>query len=323
MVTPLDAFTRMQVLLERFKLNQSLQFVDVTKQISRKLRLLFSELDVTDMHALTRVQLRRFVAKVRQMVSEIMAAYADAYTATLMKFSAIEATLTRAVMIACTDGATLYDEKRSRKIVPIYGWASTTDDTRLWSFIYNEPIPAFGYAMDGVITNIVSSVTASVVQRVTQGYANAESVSDTLGAITGTDKLFGRDGLLNASIRRVSSFTNTAIQSVSSLVQSAIASAYAENYEWVSILDSKTTVICQDRNGQIFSYKDGPQPPAHVNCRSRIIPIVGTFPASGAPTFGAWFKAQPASVRDFLGVYPVTRPLTLNELSGSLKTILE
>jgi len=46
-----------------------------------------------------------------------------------------------------------------------------------------------------------------------------------------------------------------------------------EKYQWVSTLGPRTSDICQRLHGKIFTVGKGPLPPAHINCRSSIIPV--------------------------------------------------
>lgn len=45
-----------------------------------------------------------------------------------------------------------------------------------------------------------------------------------------------------------------------------------KKYQWVSVLDSRTTPFCQRVDNLIFDHGKGPYPPAHINCRSNTIP---------------------------------------------------
>ena len=49
-----------------------------------------------------------------------------------------------------------------------------------------------------------------------------------------------------------------------------------KKYQWLATLDSKTTAICKNLDGNIYEYGKGPTPasPPHFRCRSRIRPIV-------------------------------------------------
>jgi len=90
-----------------------------------------------------------------------------------------------------------------------------------------------------------------------------------------------------------------------------------DTYMYVATLDDRTSDICMALDGQIFPYKDGPQPPQHINCRSSITPVVNwekmgvKVPAevqdafraaSGGPVkyrdYQAWLKDQPAATQN-------------------------
>ena len=91
-----------------------------------------------------------------------------------------------------------------------------------------------------------------------------------------------------------------------------------EGYEWVSTLDSRTSLVCMARDGTIYrDFDKDPKPPAHFNCRSTITMVVnpeydigpegGTRPSVGpdgveqvkaSTTYADWLKRQPASFQD-------------------------
>lgn len=67
----------------------------------------------------------------------------------------------------------------------------------------------------------------------------------------------------------------TAIQHVSTQSRTATLKENGfKKYQWVSTLDSRTTPICMKLDNQIFSYKKGPLPPAHIRCRSTTVPVL-------------------------------------------------
>jgi len=94
-----------------------------------------------------------------------------------------------------------------------------------------------------------------------------------------------------------------------------------DGYEWVAVLDSRTSIICAGRDGTVYPLTDdpvkSPKPPAHFNCRSTITPVVksqfaGTQKrtprvATGAKgqtkvrqntTYESWLRRQPAAFQD-------------------------
>lgn len=96
--------------------------------------------------------------------------------------------------------------------------------------------------------------------------------------------------------------------------------ALIKGYEWVSTLDSRTTLICGGRDGRLFPTGRGPLPPAHWGCRSTTIPVMkdefavdnvkGRRPAIGdedpdgrgtvssKSTYNGWLKRQSAGFQD-------------------------
>jgi SPP1 gp7 family putative phage head morphogenesis protein len=100
-----------------------------------------------------------------------------------------------------------------------------------------------------------------------------------------------------------------------------------DGYEWVAVLDSRTSIICAGRDGKIYPLTDDPEkspkPPAHFNCRSTITPVVkagfedrakkpkprtaegakGKTKVRQTTTYESWLIRQPASFQDeVLGV---------------------
>lgn len=106
---------------------------------------------------------------------------------------------------------------------------------------------------------------------------------------------------------------------------------------WVSTLDSRTTITCAALDGSVFLLDEGPRPPAHFNCRSRVSILTRSAedilagragkptrddlaeavarrqgqsrasidynrmtgsPVSAGETYGTWLRRQPAAVQD-------------------------
>ena len=95
-----------------------------------------------------------------------------------------------------------------------------------------------------------------------------------------------------------------------------------DGYEWVAVLDSRTSLICASRDGTVYPFSDDPEkspkPPAHFSCRSTITPVVkaqfeqrrekkvqriaegakGKTKVRQTTTYQSWLKRQPASFQD-------------------------
>jgi SPP1 gp7 family putative phage head morphogenesis protein len=154
-------------------------------------------------------------------------------------------------------------------------------------------------------------------------------------------RIFGEGGEKGGEVmprgrRDAMSITRTAVQTVANNARMA---TYLENadiikaVQWISTLDSRTTLICMARSGKTWSLPDfkpiGHEipwdggPPAHWACRSTTIPITKSFEELGGDgpdlsastrssmdgqaaadlTFDAFLKSKPASFADeMLGV---------------------
>jgi len=144
-------------------------------------------------------------------------------------------------------------------------------------------------------------------------------------------------GVIDVNKRSAQTLVRTANTHISNAVQQASAEANADivkEVEWRSVLDGRTTPVCQSRDGERYPIDSGPRPPAHPGCRSIVIEVLKEFPPPERETYSDWIKRQPAEVQDEIlgptrgkllrsGKYSVgdfvdTRgqPLTLDELKA-------
>jgi len=108
-------------------------------------------------------------------------------------------------------------------------------------------------------------------------------------------EVLGRGGNgLRALIRTSNSHISSAVQHKTYEVNSDII----DRYEWRSTLDTRTTPICQSRDGNIYNTGDGPQPPAHVSCRSTTTGILKGQEPPKRKTYKEWLAEQPPDVQD-------------------------
>jgi len=115
--------------------------------------------------------------------------------------------------------------------------------------------------------------------------------------------------------RQLIALTKTATNHASSVARLEMFKAnkdLTKGYQWISTLDSKTTLICGSRDGEIYPIGLGPMPPAHYSCRSTTIPKVrneskvknipggdrpsigdsGVERVSSKVTYGGWLRRQ-------------------------------
>lgn len=145
-----------------------------------------------------------------------------------------------------------------------------------------------------------------VRETVRQGFIEGRSVAEIARLIRGTRALQYRDGILEISRRGAEAMVRTAVTHVSAVASQETYAAMGDlvvGVEWVSTLDSRTTVICAGRDGKVYPLDSGPRPPAHVNCRSTTIPRIRGVEPVERQTYAEWLRKQPAEVQDdILGV---------------------
>jgi len=109
----------------------------------------------------------------------------------------------------------------------------------------------------------------------------------------------------------VNQVTNTASQTVYKANPDV-----TEEYRYIATLDSRTSPVCRDLDGQIFKYNQGPVPPQHFGCRSTTVAVVnykkygftpppaGKRASVGGPvpantTYGKWLYGERAKGSKF------------------------
>jgi len=116
------------------------------------------------------------------------------------------------------------------------------------------------------------------------GMVEGDTIDQLVRRVRGTRARQYRDGVLEIGRRDAQAVVRTAVTHVSSEARDTL---YGENLDlikgvqWVATLDSRTTLICASRDGQVFPVDDGPRPPAHVGCRSTTAPVMRSWREMG------------------------------------------
>lgn len=92
------------------------------------------------------------------------------------------------------------------------------------------------------------------------------------------------------------------VQHARSVTLDLAMAAVNGSVRWVSVLDGRTTAVCRSRSGKIYPPGVGPRPPAHVRCRSIVVPYLPGQGEYQEPTYAEWLgKQTPERVRQILG----------------------
>ncbi|HWT40300.1 MAG TPA: minor capsid protein [Dongiaceae bacterium] len=309
MPTLQDKLIRHQIYLEGLKYGMLNAFNPVLMGLERDVRSNLVGIDYEGMGDLSKAELARLVTTLKLTLNKRYNTYIAQLLQFLQDFMTVEFKQSRAMFGDSTD-------ETSDK--------SDDDLTALWwPRASNAILPANGIVLNKFVSALGVAGTTAIVNSVQQAAANNLTVQQAVASIVGTDGLSKR---LQGQARAVLA---TALQSVSAQSQAAFAAILGfTEYEWVSVLDNRTSEICLSRSGLRYRYGEGPLPPAHPNCRSHIEPVVNDAPIAN-PNFKDWVASQPPSVvKDMFGARPLkssfegASPLTLKEFESKLKFIL-
>jgi len=160
-----------------------------------------------------------------------------------------------------------------------------------------------------------------LIGAILRGLVEGETVGQIVRRIRGTRANRFRDGVLATTRHNAEAIARTAVIHVSNIARQETLTANADvlkGVQWVATLDSRTCPECQGLDGKVFPLDKGRRPPAHVNCRCTISPVLKSFrqlgidadeipPATRASidgqvpettTYNQWLRRQSASVQD-------------------------
>ena len=110
-----------------------------------------------------------------------------------------------------------------------------------------------------------------------------------------------RGGVMErTTTRHARAIVRTAITEVTNRAHNEVYSRHPDvttEWEWVAVLDGRTSDICMGLSGQKFEYGTHALPPAHINCRSQQVAVVpgatDAISASGGVKNPDWKKGDP------------------------------
>ncbi|MEI9428723.1 minor capsid protein [Mesorhizobium sp. Cs1299R1N3] len=177
--------------------------------------------------------------------------------------------------------------------------------------------PLQGRLIKDWLAQYPGQIRQKVNDAVMTGIMEGEGIPEIVRRIRGTRALNYGDGILRGTKRGVEALTRTAVNHVSNAAHKTFLDDNADvfdRYQWVSVLDARTTPVCVARSGRVYANSPGsanPIPPAHINCRSTIAPIVIGQEVEPVNDYAKWLAGQPPEVQtDVLG--PARRKLWID-----------
>lgn len=215
-----------------------------------------------------------------------------------------------------------------RNSIPIEFAITTPTAPQLAAMVSTEPItvgPEGKLLLEEIFQGLAAGKERTIRQAVRLGMSEGETSDQIVRRLIGTRSARYTDGLLEYNRRGAEAMVRTVVNHVSNR---AADMTYKENgdlvknVQWTSTLDSRTTPICQARDGKLFPVDSGPRPPAHVGCRSFVVPVLKSWRELGIPidemdpgtrasmdgqvpaklTYPEWLREHPERAVDALGV---------------------
>lgn len=174
--------------------------------------------------------------------------------------------------------------------------------TMVWAAVQARPFQ--GRYLREWLSGAEEGTARRVRETIRTGVIEGQTTSQIVRAIRGTRALRYRDGAMEISRRGAEAMVRTAITHTSAVAHEETyrqAGGIVKEVEWVSTLDSRTTLICASRDGKRYPVDKGPRPPAHVGCRSVTVPVLAKIEGVAEfnrQTYPEWLRKQPKDVQD-------------------------
>lgn len=299
MATLFDQVVRHQIYVEGLKANKANDFYGTISLLSAELRTQLSQIDFENLGDLTKTALNKLLVSLRAAVRRIFDPWLKDWLRWLEQYCEVETDLF----------ASIFGVEKPNP-APIFAAAKT------------EPMPANGLFLVPFLSGFGLYALARIERLVVMGRANRVTKEDLMRQFNGTKARQFKDGLARQLTNLSNAATSTVIQHIGTQTNFGVARASFGLYEWVSVLDDRTTNICSDRDGNRYEYGRGPVPPAHVGCRSSIVPVRNGEPVTPEFDFRMWAQRQPAEfINDALdgklsSRYERSQPLTLSAFAA-------
>jgi SPP1 gp7 family putative phage head morphogenesis protein len=140
--------------------------------------------------------------------------------------------------------------------------------------------PLTGRLLKEWVRDLERSKIRRIEDQINIGIVEGESTDEIVRRIKGTRAARYKDGILEVDRRHVTSIVRTAVNHVSNHARGEVFKRNADvisQLQWVSTLDARTTPICQSRDGKTWDLDEAPRPPAHIGCRSTIVPVTKSW----------------------------------------------
>lgn len=256
----IDIAARHQVLLERLKAEEVRQAEDDGSLIEEAALALILTSGFSNARDLKKKEALELARAIAIRTGELNGEFIDAFTGRLNEIAEYE---------------TRFERRALRKVLG--GGVDLKPAANAWGYALNRPMGHSGETVAKFLSEWKSSEVESLRNAIQKAYVDGLTLQEIVDGIRGTKNAAFADGLTQKLKNWRKTNVNTLIQHISMAAKEAVWLANSdliERYQWISILDSRTTDICRGRSRKIYEVGNGPIPPAHRNCRSFIVPLI-------------------------------------------------
>lgn len=277
-----DIAIRRQVVLERLKAGYAADYAKTVDQIVREVVSLLHDVEYETLGDMPK---REFNALVKQAVSvtgSLMLERNDKFSSEMDDLAESESKAELALL------ALLLADRNTRK---------PSDPA---AYARGRRVEASGTLPRTRLADLRRSEMKQMDMVLGSARLDNSTIGEAVVKVRGTRRNNFRDSdYANPAKRRTSTISNSNAQHHSGSGREAtwISNGVAQ-YVWVSVLDSRTSAICQGRSGLIFKVGEGPLPPAHENCRSSISLIVDGEEDAEQESYYDWIQKQPVGFQE-------------------------
>lgn len=282
----LDLTLRRQIYVEGLKFGRALDAHAAIVRLNIELRNQLAQVDFKDLDDLTQLDLRKLIRRLKDAAKRIFDPWLSSLIDWLRDYVNADHDMLYRLYANDGYGSGVPDDRK--------------DNDKLFGAYARVPMAATGTLLMPFLTAIGLTAAVKIERAVMIARANRATKDDLIRALTGTPQL-GRGGTTDELDRAAKAVTNTVLAHLAAQVSDDVSGSIFGFYQWVSILDNRTTPICIDRNGNVYVFGKGPMPPAHVNCRSATVPLANDQGIVTPATFKLWAELQPSEfVKDAL-----------------------
>lgn len=321
-----DIFTRQALFIEQVKANEALLFNDVLAQIESDFKKMLGLIKYENLGELNKAQVQGFIKALRGSQTKIYSKYQRQLLARLQQFTEVVVNQTVIASGSYLNAIQTKQDEGDFIIVPVgltraknlieseykdnnfsatnglfMLLAGTAMLAKFWPTVKNSPMPTSGALLINYVNTAIASNMMKVSQAVMAGWVNKLSVKEleiqVLGSkTTGEGNPNVPGGTKSSEVTKIRNATKavvaSVVQHVGQVAVSSVTSAVWAGYQWLSVMDQRTSGICRYLNNRLFRYGEGPLPPVHPNCRSHTMPATGEASSFTPPNLVRWLIGQ-------------------------------